>query len=172
MGGFVSFHNRVYGSSHEHHHFTTWHFSEILGCSREEATRRGIEFYHSPDHQKLELVDGAREALRFLALHYELVAITARELSRSARMLELIDQHLFGLFASVHFLGHTKCKGEFCTEIGGVAFMVDDGLHNAEAVGGNGMPVYLMDRPWNQTEVLPPNTIRVHHWDDVIIDLL
>lgn len=167
VAGFMSYHNRVYGGVLEQHHFTTWNICEVLGCTEIEATRRCVEFFHTEEHFDLGAVPGAKDALTLLSHKYDLVAITAREPERAPRMLHVVERHFGKLFTDVHFLGHQKPKGDHCAELG-VHFMVDDGLHNAHSVGGEGIRVYLMDRPWNQCEVLPPNTIRVFHWDDIV----
>lgn len=167
--GFCVYHNRVYGSAFEQQHFQSWQMHEVLGCSEKEGRKRIVDFYHADDHQNIEPVDGAQNALRILGMDSDLLAITARDLSRSARMLDLVQWHFKNIFCDVHFLGFQKQKGEHCAELG-IQFMVDDGLHNAQSVGERGIPVYLMNKPWNQCaeDSLPPKTIRVFSWDDVL----
>jgi uncharacterized HAD superfamily protein len=167
LGGFLVYHNRVYGGTLERHHFTTWNIHEVLGCTESEGTRRCVEFCHTDDHLNLAAVPGAQAALTLLCLKYDLIAITAREPQRAPRMLQVVKRLFGNMFTDVHFLGSHRKKGDLCTDLG-VQFMVDDGLHNAHSVGHAGIRMYLMDRPWNQCEVLPPNTIRVFHWDDVL----
>lgn len=167
VAGFMGYHNRVYGTTLEWHQFTNWDWHHVLGVSEEEAKRRGIEFYHSEDHLKLGAVPGAKEALSLFQEKYTIIGITAREPVRAPRM-RIVVRKLFGdLFSRIHFLGVQKSKGGVCAKLG-VRFMVDDGLHNAQSVGEQGIRVYLMDKPWNQREVLPPNTTRVFHWDDIV----
>lgn len=170
MLGMTAYHNRVYGATHERHHFTTFDLHEIWGCTREEATRRIMEFVHSDGHTQIVAVDGSLEALVKLSAEYELIVITARESTRAAVTLPLVERLFGDLFSAVHFLGHQKEKGALCEELG-VSFMVDDGLHNAHSVGGRGIQVFLLDQPWNQGD-LPPSTMRVEHWDEIVNHLL
>lgn len=167
VAGFMEYHNRFYGTALARHQFTNWDWHHVLGCTEEEAKRRGIEFYHSAHHLKMNAVPGAQHALRLFQKKYTNIGITAREPIRAPRM-RIVVRRLFGdSFTRIHFLGTQKPKGDLCARLG-VRFMVDDGLHNAQSVGEKGIRVYLMDRPWNQCEALPPNTIRVFHWDDIV----
>ncbi len=167
VDGFMVYHNRVYGGELGRQHCTTWHIHEVLGCPESEATRRRVEFFNSEDHLNLVAVPGAKAALELLSVKYAPVGITAREPEQAPPMLQLAMRLFGNVFTAVHFLGHLKEKGDLCAALG-VRFMVDDGLHNARSVGGKGIRTYLMDRPWNQCEVLPENTIRVFHWDDIL----
>lgn len=167
VAGFIVYHNRVYGTALARHHFTDFDWHGILGCSEDEASRRVVEFFHSDEHQLLDAVPGAKEALLLLRAKYNVIGITARSPERAPRLLQVVTRLFGDVFTDVHFLGQQKPKGDLCAKLG-VRFMVDDGLHNARSVGERGIRVYLMDTPWNQCEVLPPNTIRVFHWNDVL----
>ena len=167
VAGLCVYLNRVYGGALTHQHFTTWHIHEVIGCDEEEATRRVAEFCHSDDHKALDAITGAVESLQLLSAIFEPIAITARDAPHAPLMLPIVERHFGNLFTDVHFLGHHKSKGDMCVELG-IHFMVDDGLHNADSVGTQGIRVYLMDQPWNQCDVLPPNTIRVYSWEDIV----
>ncbi len=166
VAGLIEFHNKKYGHAHERHHFTNWNIHETWGCTEEEGTRRIVEFYHSEHHQEITAIPGALDALLELSAEYDLVAITARDPIRAPRVLPLIERLFGNIFTEVHFLGHQLSKGDKCVELG-VRFMVDDALHNAHSVGERGIQVFLMNQPWNQG-TLPPNTIRVANWQEVI----
>ncbi len=170
MAAMIAYHNREYATSHELHHFTSFDLEKTWECSREEAIHRVTLFSHSEHHFEISEVHGATVALMMLAGKYDLVAVTARDSKSAPRTLPLIEKLFGDLFTDVHFLGYHKSKGEFCKEQG-ILFLVDDGLHNAHTAGEHGIPVYLMDRPWNQGE-LPTNTVRVFGWDDVLLRVL
>lgn len=167
MSGMIAYHNHVYGTVHELRHFTTFDgIHDVWGCTMGEARRRVTEFTDSSEHGEISAVPGSCVALGKLSLEHEIVGITAREVSRAPITLPLVKR-LFGeIFSTVHFVGHQKEKGQLCEEIG-ARFMVDDGLHNAHSVGSRGIQVFLFDRPWNQG-ALPPYTIRVRHWDEIL----
>ena len=145
---------------------TTFHPHEIWGCTEAEAILRIIDFTNSDEHREMPAVPGAVESLQALNGEYELIAITARHPDRTEVTLE-VTKRLFGsLFQDIHFLGHLKSKGDFCVEHD-ITCMVDDALHNAQSVGGKGIPVFLLDRPWNQG-TLPLNTTRVLDWAEIM----
>ncbi len=166
MLGMSLFHNQRYGTTHDGlHHFKTWHLHDTWECTKEEAVSRITEFVFSDDHKGITPLSGALPSLHMLAQAYDLIAITAREPEKAGPTLELVDQLFGNLFLDVHLLGHTQKKGDLCDALG-VRLMIDDGLHNAESIGEKGIPVLLMDMPWNQG-ALPPHTTRVFHWDEI-----
>ena len=76
--GFLAYHNRVYGSALSWHHLPDFDWHGVLGCTKGEASRRVIEFFHSDEHQQLGAVPGAKEALLLLRAKYDIIGITAR----------------------------------------------------------------------------------------------
>jgi uncharacterized HAD superfamily protein len=171
MRGMCAYHNREYGTTHEVRHFTSFALDETWGCTKEEVIHRVTRFAHSEEHMQISAVDGAVDSFALLSVTHDLIAITAREPKSAPHTLPLVELLFGDLFAEVHFLGHTKSKGEFCVEHD-VAFIVDDALHNMHSVSEKGIPVYLMDRPWNQHDELPQNVVRVFHWEDVLRHVL
>lgn len=169
--GLVAFHNQVYGTELERHHYTDFDLSRVWGCPSAEVNERVIAFIESPSHREIQPLEGAQEALAELSIIYDPVAITARGHHHAHLANELIDLHFPSVFSEIHFLGHhapvhgtvrPRSKGEVCAELE-VDFMVEDGLHNAVSVSEQGIRVFLMDQPWNQGP-LPRHTIRVFGW--------
>lgn len=169
MAGMIAHHNRVYGTTHKREHFSSFHLHVTLGCTPEEAGRRVSEFFHSDEHQEILPIEGAVSALTILSRDYEPIGITAREKSAEHRTIELVRKHFNNLFSEFRFVGHLKSKGEVCEEIG-ASFMVDDALHNAISVSAYGIPVFLLDTPWNQG-ALPRGVVRVKSWEELLLFL-
>jgi uncharacterized HAD superfamily protein len=61
-------------------------------------------------------------------------------------------------------------KSEICKSIG-AEILIDDYIENALDCAENGIKVFLMDAPWNQTGSLPDNVVRVKSWKEVISKL-
>ena len=152
---------------------TTFHFHKLLGVSHEDAGKLIYPFHFSEEHDNCMPIVGAHEAIARLTKMRRPVAITARLPATRANTILLVERLFPGVFTEFHFTGCERpelphrSKGDVCIEIG-AEFMVDDALHNAQSVGEKGVPVYMLDNPWNQCAVLPPNTIRMPHWDDIV----
>ncbi|KKU78717.1 MAG: hypothetical protein UY04_C0028G0009 [Parcubacteria group bacterium GW2011_GWA2_47_7] len=164
--------NRVHGYTIRWTDVTTFYFDDLLGLSMEEARRIVYPFHFSEEHDNMRPISGAHEALCTLAKTYRPVAITARSVAARTRTIALVERYFPGLFSEFYFTGYVagqprRTKGDVCASVR-ASFMVEDALHNACTVGEKGIRVYLMDQPWNQCDILPPNTIRVFHWDDVL----
>jgi len=163
--------NRVHGYTIEKSDMTTFYFGDLLGLSRQEARAMIYPFHFSKEHENISPISGAHEALSTLSLRYTPIAITARSPTTRIPTVTLVERHFPGIFKEVLFTGYVpgqpyRSKGDVCADLG-VAFMVEDALHNAVSVGERGITVYLLDTPWNQG-ALPPNTIRVACWDDIV----
>jgi uncharacterized HAD superfamily protein len=53
----------------------------------------------------------------------------------------------------------------------GIEVFIDDSLHNAEDIASIGIPVYLLDAPWNQGET-GQLIKRVYSWKEIINNFL
>lgn len=165
MHALCTYRARTYGDTTQVHDFKTFRLDDVWGCSAQEALRRVEEFYGADEHGQIPVVPGAVQALGQLAEIYEIHGITARPAQTEARTTALVQQRAPGIFSGFHFLGNLKSKGDHCMELG-VRVLIDDALHNARSAGEKGIPVLLLDRPWNQG-ILPAHTTRAMHWHEI-----
>lgn len=174
MTSLCEYHNRVHDTNHKREDITSFFLGKTFRCDEAEVCRRAYDFFHSPEHERIHPVSGAYEALQVLTQKYSPVLISARPRSVMSRTVNLIERLYPDMFLGEHyFLGHHhdeeyihQSKGEICAAVGAM-FMVEDALHNAHAVAAAGIPVYLINTPWNQGE-LPPKTIRVNGWNEIL----
>jgi hypothetical protein len=175
---FLKFHNERYGSSFVYEDILTYELEHVLGCDWHEKQRRVEEFYASKHHDDMLPIEGAINAAKALSLYYRHVIITARPRKFEVQTRRLLSRHCPGLFEEeIHFLDHyvfkdapRLSKGKKCIEIGAIA-CIEDGAHNVANLVEEGVPVYLPDMPWNQ-HVSHPLVKRIHHWEEVVCDLL
>ena len=169
---FVKFHNEKYGTSHTRKNVTDFHLENVWDISREEMLKRLDAFYTSDHHKNAQPIEGAIEAINKLAKENELHVITASPEDMKKEIIAWLGTHFQGKFKNVHFVNKSifgtsmKNKSEVCKELG-IEVFVDDALHNAEDIAQLGVPVFLLDTPWNQGEVKPP-IARVHSWDEIM----
>jgi len=52
----------------------------------------------------------------------------------------------------------------------GAAVFIEDALHNANKMAEAGIPVLLVDTPWNQVS-LEPGIYRVYSWSEIVAKL-
>ncbi|MHB8652220.1 MAG: 5' nucleotidase, NT5C type [Minisyncoccota bacterium] len=171
--GLALYHKALYGTSYEKKDILQFDLEQLWGCTRAEAVRRVYEFYHSEHHANLLPVEGAVEALKQLREENTLVMITSRPESVRGLTLDLLGKHIDEVFESTHFLGHyhdakgsQKTKGEVCKEIL-IDIFIEDSIGNAVTVSEKGIPVLLLDAPWNQGGI-PKHITRVFGWSNVL----
>lgn len=170
--GFRVFHNKKYGTNYSISDIKSWELGYVMNCPQNEVARRVEEFYYSDDHEKLEPVKGAIDVLKKISKNNDIYVVTARPEHTKEKTINLVEKYFKNIFKDYiftgihHGSGNIKNKGEICKELG-VSFFVDDGLHNAEHVAMNGIPVFLFDRPWNQKNNLDPLIRRVISWSEI-----
>ena len=170
-GALHPYYNRRFDTNFIKEHFTNWHVHEVWGCTKEEAERRILDFYQSPEHWQAQPIAGAVEAIKDLKKSHNLHIVTSKPEDLREKTLEWLEKYFPETFSKIHFANHLgngqrRSKGEIVKEHG-IAVFVEDSLKNAEDVSNHGIPVLLFDSPWNQAEVKPPIT-RVHSWDEVV----
>lgn len=172
MESFRGFHNENYGTNHELEDYTDFYLENILGCTKEEIVKRVEVFYNSHEHKNANPVKGAVEVLKKLSDKYELIIITAKPEELREQTIAWLNIHLPNIFSDVVFTNHfqgegpKRNKGDVCLELGIEAF-VDDAIHNAENVASVGIPVLLLDTPWNRKFEETEFVKRVQNWEQI-----
>ena len=166
------FHNEKYGTNKRFEDVVTYDLDKIWGISPEECVVRVNEFYDSKYHGEAEPVPGSVDAVRRLAIDHELHLITSRRDGVKPQTISWLEKHFPNVFTGLHFtnqfggIGNKKLKSEVCREIG-ASLMIEDALKYANEVASAGIPVLLLEVPWNRGETKPLVT-RVHSWKDVV----
>jgi uncharacterized HAD superfamily protein len=165
------FHNQTYDTNLHYENIIVYDMDKIWGISIEECVERVNKFYLSTHHEEAEPVPGSIEALNILKQDHELHIITSRREDLKGTTIHWLERYFPGVFAGVHFTnqfggtGIKKLKSEVCKELG-IDLFIDDALHNVVDIVSVGIPVILLDTPWNQGKV-PELVTRVHSWDEV-----
>lgn len=173
---FRAYNAKHYGRAYEFDSIHTYNLAEILGCAEDEKNRRVMEFYHSREHAEGWAIPGALEALAMLSQVYDLHMVSARPSSVEAVTVEWLHRrgadlhfsgkHFTGAYHPNYGWGKTIAKADVCLSIGAVA-LAEDALHHAKDVSLAGVPVYMLDKPWNKSSPLAGVT-RVHGWEEIL----
>ena len=151
---------------------TTYNYEDVWPCTREEAIARVHDFYRTPEHDAtLPLID-APEVVRHLSSRYTLHIITSRVDEIRDLTLAWLERHFPQMFTSAQFInnygptsGVKRTKADVCTELS-ADLMIEDSLEHARSIAAIGIPVILIDCPWNQGDI-PENVYRVASWRDI-----
>lgn len=170
---FINWHNHTYGTELRSGSFTSYRFGEILKLSAQGTTDRVMEFYDSGDFANMSLVDGAREGIRLLnGRGHNLVAVTARLKVVEESTLSWLGKNFGHDIPEAHFshnhyagMGGALTKPEICQQLG-IGLIVEDSMDYARQCAEVGIPVVLLDRPWNQGS-LPRSVTRVCSWEEI-----
>jgi len=167
------FYNDRFGTSWKKEDYFSIKLEEVWGNTKEEAAALVEEYINSNYHDSSPPHEYAKEAIAELSKHNSLVLITARKEEMREKTLAIIQTHFPDTFSEVHFTNHYFAgdkavkKSDVCKELG-VSIFIDDTLHNAEDISAAGIPVLLLDQPWNQADALPPLVTRVFSWKEIL----
>lgn len=175
MTPLVVWHNTVHNTAHRRDDYFSFDLSKVWECSLGDVNQRIWDFYQSEDHKNALPVDGAQATLQLLKDDYRFVVITAKPDSMEMQMRAWLAMHFGELFEDIVFTNHyhgageKRTKSSVCLELN-VALFIEDALHNAEDIANVGIPVLLIDTPWNQEKVSPLIT-RVSSWGDIVCEI-
>lgn len=171
---FVYFHNLMYKTSVSRDDMTKYYLHQAFNVDREEMSIRYLEFKSLHLLERLEPIKGAKKGIkRLFEMGFEPHLVTARPQIIEEETVRWLKIHFKEFELPIHFthpatgrVRHRK-KSEICKEIG-AEILIDDHIDNALDCAENGIKVFLMDAPWNQTEDLPENVVRVKSWKEIV----
>ena len=169
---FCLYNNMLYGTNKTKQDITTYDLGKVWNCSQEEAMRRVMNFFQSSYHANAQPLPYSREVVARLVKHHDLVIITSRPEGVRAETVAWLETHFKGLFSEVCFTGSftnqpgiKKTKAEACKELN-IDMCIEDAPEHALNMAGQGIPVLMIDAPWN-TDVSGPNITRVSGWMEI-----
>jgi len=168
---FLDFHNNEYGTNYKREDITSYYIEDFWKIEVKEIQRRLGEFYKSVFHKNATPISGAVEVVARLSREHNLHIVTASPEEIKEEVEDWLSKHFGKRFSSISFTRKTPfdksvlSKKKFCEDLK-VDIFVDDALHNAEEIASLGIPVLLLDTPWNQGIVGPPIK-RVYSWQEI-----
>ncbi|MFQ5967860.1 MAG: hypothetical protein ACE5MI_09645 [Acidimicrobiia bacterium] len=172
---FFEWHNRRYGTDLTPEDLATAKYLfEAWGGTKEEAIERLALFFREVDVLGLKPIPGAVECLEGLQAKYQLAVVSARDPDFAAVTEAWIEKYFAGVFDPVILgVGHSErgerpvTKASVCRQIR-AGVLVDDQVAHLTGAAEEGLRALLFGRyPWNQTQPLPPNALRVADWSEV-----
>ncbi len=171
-GALCIFHNVQYGTSLTREQIFSFHLEKVWGCTKDEAKRRIVEFYHTDFHRDASPIQGATEAIQELSRNNSLIIITGKPERLQTATTHWLDRYFprsfDGLYFTNQFLGDDikRTKAELCSDLG-IEVFIDDSIAYTRDIASKGVRAFLFDAPWNQGE-LSPLVTRVYSWKGVL----
>lgn len=175
----IEFSRERYGDSLSHEDFKKpgdyWSYFENLWSVDEiEGSRRFQEFKDEKYPLQQTVLDGTKKALDVLKENYELHIITSRGADYHEGTIEWVEEHVPGIFKSVHFVDlwsgsdQKITKGRICKDIG-AGYLIDDNVEHCNFAAEVGVHALLFGEfGWNAGKDLHPLVTRVADWDGVL----
>lgn len=173
---FIEFHNYKYKSSYNKNDFFSFDFSKVLKCNEEEALQKVEEFFESDFFKQIDLIPGAIEGINKLKQKHELHLVTGRQEEIKEETLKWINNYFPNTFKTINFTNHYSklyektTKASVCMKLG-VKALIEDSLEYSKELQENEIKVILMNVPWNQTEKLASNFVRVYNWNEILKEI-
>lgn len=170
---FIYFHNLMYKTSIKRDEVSSYYLYKAFKVERKEMGMRFDEFQALKLLERLEPAKGAIAGIKKLVERgFAPNFVTARPLAIEKETRAWIKKYFKDIKIPLYFThqkegGKELKKSVICKEIG-ARILIDDHIENALDCAENGIKVFLMDAPWNQSEDLPENIIRVKSWKEII----
>jgi 5'(3')-deoxyribonucleotidase len=119
-----------------------------------------FDYFHDTSIPMLSVMPGARIALEILSYRYRIIIITARRPSSRQQTVTWLETHRIP-YDELYLTDEKALVSEEIT------LAIDDHPEHALGYSQEGIPVFLMDQPWNQGVELPLVT-RVTGWDALV----
>jgi len=141
-------------------------------CPGEEAIKRVNLFLRSDEFASLTPLPGAKDAFSRLFPPHNYHTITSRPDGVEPITRKFFDEHLGGRYKSIHHLGNYEhkrntTKAEVANRLG-LDLFIEDTYPEAIAIAKTGIPVLLMNRPWNVGREISDGITRVNDWDEIV----
>jgi uncharacterized HAD superfamily protein len=147
--------------------------SKTWKCTPQEAVRRIDLFLDSREFRNLEPIEGVSEAFEILLPPHKGYAITARPKSIAHVTKKFLETHLGGKCSGAYHLGTCHKDGAKVSKAKqakklGLDLFVEDSPVEASEISACGIPVLLLNRPWNANYSLPSLVTRVNEWREIV----
>jgi uncharacterized HAD superfamily protein len=131
------------------------------------------QYFQSRMFDKILPINGALEAVTTLSKNHELVAVTGRTPEINHKTRKWLDKYFPKLFLKLYSNEDWANAGPFGPKLNicknnNVDLLIEDSIETASKCAAEGIKVLLFDQPWNQSDDLPENLIRVKNWQDIL----
>ena len=139
-----------------------------------DLVREWINYYSEHHQSDCKPVEGVVENLGKLGGYFQLHLVTSRPVCLELVVRSWLQDHdILHLFASLNFTNSfgndpdapRTDKPTVCRNLKAIAH-IDDAVNHVIAVGEIGVPVYMLERPWNRGKI-PTAAILAHNWDEI-----
>ncbi|MEK6872650.1 MAG: hypothetical protein AABW90_01395 [Nanoarchaeota archaeon] len=171
--GFLNYYNDTYNTNFHFNDVKDFGFWKLIGGTREEAINIVSSFYKTSYFKELPVVFGSRNTVEELKKFSELFVVTSRPNDIINKTNQWIDQHFHNKFSKIIFTnelsrsGERKRKLEICKNLR-LDFLVEDNIEYALDCARTKTKVFLLDKPWNQSERKLNEISRVYNWNEIL----
>ncbi len=177
MSALFGYYNKVYGTSLTEQHYYTKDVDALGVSDYAEAAARFEDYLTSTEFKEITPLPEAVSAIKDLNQYFAFIAVTSRPFLMQEATASWLEEHFGPAISQVrftHFIMTARkdrpkealSKIDVCKEIN-AQYMIEDHLYHAVPVAEAGIKVFLINQPWNQTDVLPVHAKRVAGWKDI-----
>jgi uncharacterized HAD superfamily protein len=178
LPAFIEFHNQTYQTNLKISQFHSYQFWEVINETPKESIQKVYAFHKTPYFKNIQPLNDALIAIPKLKQQYELTVITSRQKDVQKQTEQWIEKHFPNMFSGIYFSNHNtlsqqkqQSKSEICEQLG-IQTMIEDCLEYAEDCAQKNIQVFLINKPWNQSENKSKHIQRVSDWSQIIDALL
>ena len=173
-----AFYNRRNGTSYRIPDYKSHDLEKTWGIPKKEVIEVIDLFYQSRDFLAIRPVIFSENGTLTLSKKHQLFSVTSRPRSVKLRTEIFINRYFPNRIKDIFFTGQYTSTAEEINKFGvchaeRADLLIEDCLETAISCAERGLPVFLLDAPWNQLNgqhpsSLPENLTRVKNWPEII----
>lgn len=169
---FLDFYNDKHNTEFAVDDINAYGMWDVFGCSKESVMADISEFYSHPAFDNLTPIEGSVQAVQRLTQEHDIYLITARPSYEEGKIRNMIEFNYRSCFKDIILTDqvfekdNARKKSEICNDIG-AKLMIDDSISHAYDCISEGIDVFLMDMPWNQSYKADDKITKVYSWKDI-----
>ncbi len=163
--------NQKYSCNISEKDFITYNFWNHYQATQEQAIKDFFEFCETDFFHSIQPFKEARPVLERLSKLEKLHVITARQDFLQPVTRAFVHRNFPRIFSKIDFGNYFGKKGSHITKSelcdrNNIYLLVEDDPKHILPVS-KGIPVVMLDKPWNQNVQPSRNIIRAYNWQDI-----
>ena len=173
MDPFLYFYNSISGTSFKRKDMFSYRLEDVFEEPTEQVEKKLRQFYDSSFFENLPTLQGARFAFKSIKEKGdEIIIVTSRFEEYRGITNNALRENFSGNYSNIFYSfsrynPNGKTKAEICEEQG-ASCMIEDCLKYAFECDSKGIPVFLMNNPWNQGNLEGTVITRVNNWKEIL----
>lgn len=177
IDSYLKFNQKEYGEFIEKKDILTYDLWKIFNIPREESYQRMNNFFNSYYFDEINPVEFSSEITKTISKNHDLIVVTSRPSFSKIKTKMFIKANFPNTFNEIfhtdefslpYFSKNKQTrKTQVCRNLK-IDILIEDSLKKSIDCSDIVDKIFLINRPWNYSDNIPSNIIRVEDWRQIL----